>query len=203
MTDEMDDDWDDEMELKAQAEMFARLESNEYRAFIQMSSDGNNVSEFWTASEAYGAKAMEPYFAAGRTSALAKALIGDMSELADLVRKGTLLNEGEREFTVALILGDLKPARGAKPKRELSKAISLSFFWISEFDKKGCNGARKDALYKCGKQFKLSKSSIEEHLKVGKTCVLTQEAIAGYRALLANPDHTFALYFREVDLKSG
>ena len=107
MNDEMDDDWDEEMELEAQAEMFACLESNEYRAFIQMSRDGNSVSEFLTTFEAYGAKAMEPYFAAGRTSAIAKAEIGDMFELADLVRKGKVLNKEEREFTEALILGSL------------------------------------------------------------------------------------------------
>ncbi len=155
-------------------------------------------NEALAALNEHGLKGLDPFIARYRRTALASAQQGDMTELSDLVRQGTMLNAGEREFVADWLIGAVPKRRGAPPKFELSRRVTLAHFWLTEID--GIKG--EAALSDLQWRFDISRSTVSEHLKVGKKCVITQERIAGYRLLFKAAKTDVLNYFKGLDLRS-
>ena len=196
MTD--DPDWSDEDEERAQADLIAVLEGNDYQAFFRMCRDQAKFKEFAETVELIGSKAMEPYLAEGRTRALAKAKNGDMSEISELIIMGTILNKDEREYVASVLQSSRVACRGAPKKHDKPQAISRAFFWLSEVDRE----PREAAVSKCEEIFGNTRSTIEKRLKEGRACKITQERLAMYRRIVTFSEKTTANVFKRLDLKS-
>lgn len=194
----MTDDWNERMETEAQAEFMALQGNTEWQAFFERCKNDTSWAEMRAALREHGVKGLEPYLADRRISALEKAKIGDVSELAELVRNGTILNEGEREFAAALMLGSVRSARGAPRKHDQIQAVSKVFFWLSNVD----GEPREAVIARCEALFDCSRSTVEKRLSEGLTCPLTQEEISRYQVLLKFGDENIAKYFRQIDFKS-
>lgn len=150
------------------------------------------------ALEQQGVKGLDPLIAKYRLTALASANQGDMTELSELVRQGTILNLEEREFVADWLIGAVPKKRGAPPKFELSRRITLANFWLTEID---CDKGEA-ALSYLQRQFGMARSTVSEHLRLGKKCVIAQEKIRGYRLLVRGEQFEVLRYFKGIDLKS-
>ena len=170
----------------------------ELRAYAESPENNPTGKKMHEAMERHGPEGLDPYFAKYRTSALAKAKSGDISELVHLIRKGELLNKDERDLCSELLLGKIPSVLGAPKKYKLSQAVSFAFFWLNEVD--GEN--RKNAIAKCEAIFNRSPSTVERHLTKGRTCKLTQERFTDYRTLLSLGEFDLSNFYRDIDLHS-
>lgn len=133
-----------------------------------------------------------------RRTALASAKQGDFSELRGLVRNGTALNVEEQNFVADGIGQNVSKQRGAPKKAELSRRVTLAFFWLTEFD--GCK--REAAIADLMDRFGVARSTVNAKLKSGQDCILTQEKIGGYRLMRKLEYFDVINYFKDIDLKS-
>ncbi|MGJ8555935.1 MAG: hypothetical protein ACSHW6_02765 [Sulfitobacter geojensis] len=190
----------EEMSQKVQREaesLAAELqELDEVRAMFQVWDHDPDIQEAKSALDRDGVKGLEPYIAKYRVTALSSALTGDMTELVDLVRRGSVLNEDEREFVVDYLLGSIAPV---KDKGDLTMRISLAYFWLREVD----GWDFEAAVAECQSLFGRGRTTVTDRVSDGKNCVSTQEAIRSYRLLLKLGYLEVANYFKGVDLKSG
>lgn len=166
-----------------------------------MNSWGNSLEfrEALSALNEHGVKGLDPFIARYRRTALASAQEGDMTELSELVRKGTKLNAGESEFVADWLIGAVPKKRGAPPKFDLSRRVTLAHFWLIEVD--GIKG--EAALSDLQRLFDIGRSTVSEHLRSGRKCVITQERIAGYRLLGKAGMSDVINRFKGIDLQSG
>lgn len=151
------------------------------------------------ALDQYGVKGLEPYIAKHRRTALASAKQGDMSELSKLVLEGKVLNPEERKFVADWLNGERPKPEGRPPKHDLKRRINFAYFWLTEID----GHKAKAAVSILAERFGLAQSTVNEHRKSGKNCVVTQERIAGYRTLVRFGPQNVVNYFRNIDEKSG
>lgn len=125
--------------------------------------------------------------------------MGDIGELAELVRAGTILNEREREFAANFLLGKIEPLGGRPKNHALIQEICLAFFWLHEVD-----SWKKDAATeRCKEIFNLSRGQIIERRRQGYVCAQTQEVLAQRRVMMKFTSSDIVNYFRDLDLKSG
>jgi ribosomal protein L44E len=156
-----------------------------------------NTDEFLDALVAFltnGVDGLDPYIAKHRKHALEQAKEGDKTELADLFRRGRRLNEQEREF----LLDAGNSPQGAKKKLGLRIDISKAHFWLTEVDQIKPEAAISELM----DLFQLARSNVTRHLKVGRSCLITQRTLSYRRLISENLPDDISSKFRALDLKS-
>lgn len=143
-------------------------------------------------------KSQDRYWAEFRIAPLTRARLGDYSELADLVRKGVILNEEERDLAADFMLRKVPKLRGAPTKHELRLAISKVYFWRFEVD----GIFHESVVTECRDRFRMVRSSIHKHLKDGRSCLITQDTIVHYRNLVNLGREDILFKYKELDLLS-
>lgn len=152
-----------------------------------------------TEAEPNEVKIAELIFSYLRKTALVKANEDDWSEMAQLVREGKPLNQDEREKTARALEGLGQSKAGAPKQANLTLQIGLANHWLVEVDK----WPKEAAVAQMKEMFSLSRSSILDRLRKAKSCVVTQEEVAGRRALVKYNNLKVIKYFKDLDLKSG
>lgn len=156
--------------------------------------DENEFGDALIAFLINGVDGLDPYIAKHRTHALDWAAEGDLSELADLVRKGRVLNQKEREY----LLDKKASPRGGKKNIELRIDISKAYFWLNEVD-----GTRYEpAVSELQSLFRRSRSNVTKHISAGKTCPLTQGLLSYRRMMVEYLPKEILIKVRVLDLKS-